>query len=721
MRSKKTGYNHNEHVARKKRELSESIRNIGAIPVILNIERRLKCERSFLDFILEYSTDDLDPFSEDHVRVIHRFENIVFHGGRFVEAVFRGFGKSTLARIGAAWIILYGHKLFLPVFGANSEMAEANLDAIKNILQSEKIAQDFPEVSFPIQKIEGIAQRAGTQLYTDKDGNIELTHMEWGKKEIRLPWTDGSFDEHGNFHENKARGSIVLSCGILSKKVRGANRQRHDGISLRPDFVIIDDPQDDESAESPGQITKRLNVIRKGIIRSASHTKGMSLIMPCTVVCKNDVVDQLLDHKKNPAWQGERVKFVRKWAEKHNDMWLEKYKELRTTYDPTDPDDYLRARNEATEYYRQNREEMDKGAEIAWEYCYEKDNDEISAIQHAYNALIDDGEEAFASEFQNEPYEPPEEEGQLTTDVVFQRVQDNLVRGEVPDTCHILTSFIDVQKNVLFWAVVAWEPWFTGYIVDYGCYPQQNSVNFTLREIKSTLFKKFPGMGQEGVWRAGLEHLSEIILTRDYIKQDGSAIRVSRLMIDANDGNAAQTIFDFCRASTHRQLILPARGRAVTASGIPFSEYKRKRGDRVSPYNWRIPSPAGKAGSARYIYSDVNYWKSFVRSRFFTATGDRGCLLLFGKEKNGYRANHTMFAEHATSQYSVRTSGRGRTVDEWSTRPNREDHYWDCLVGCAIAASEQGIVLGETDYDKVTRQRTRSHKERLASLGKVIG
>jgi len=53
-----------------------------------------------------------------------------------------------------------------------------------------------------------------------------------------------------------------------------------------------------------------------------------------------------------------------------------------------------------------------------------------------------------------------------------------------------------------------------------------------------------------------------------------------------------------------------------------------------------------------------------------------------------------MFAEHMTSEYSIRTEGRGRVVDEWALRPGRaENHFWDCLVGCAVAASEQGIVL----------------------------
>jgi hypothetical protein len=44
----------------------------------------------------------------------------------------------------------------------------------------------------------------------------------------------------------------------------------------------------------------------------------------------------------------------------------------------------------------------------------------------------------------------------------------------------------------------------------------------------------------------------------------------------------------------------------------------------------------------------------------------------------------------------VKTEGRGRTVDEWKLRPEASDnHWWDGLVGCAVAASMLGINLSE--------------------------
>ncbi len=90
----------------------------------------------------------------------------------------------------------------------------------------------------------------------------------------------------------------------------------------------------------------------------------------------------------------------------------------------------------------------------------------------------------------------------------------------------------------------------------------------------------------------------------------------------------------------------------------------------------------------------VNYWKSFCYSRLAVPMGDRGCLSLFGDKPD----QHRLFADHITAEYRVKTEGRGRTLDEWKLRPERPDNHWlDCLVGCAVAASIQGAVLLGTE------------------------
>jgi hypothetical protein len=85
---------------------------------------------------------------------------------------------------------------------------------------------------------------------------------------------------------------------------------------------------------------------------------------------------------------------------------------------------------------------------------------------------------------------------------------------------------------------------------------------------------------------------------------------------------------------------------------------------------------------------DTNFWKSFVHARLAVPHGDPGSLSLFGRDSRA----HEVFAAHLTSEYRVKTEGRGRVVDEWKLRLAGADNHWlDCLVGCAVGGEHGGI------------------------------
>jgi len=84
-------------------------------------------------------------------------------------------------------------------------------------------------------------------------------------------------------------------------------------------------------------------------------------------------------------------------------------------------------------------------------------------------------EAAFFAEYQNEPLVPDEEAGLLTAAEIAAKTNGR-TRGDIPaETPRLraayLTMFIDVQQKALYWTLVAWEPNFTGYVVDYGTRP----------------------------------------------------------------------------------------------------------------------------------------------------------------------------------------------------------------------------------------------------------
>jgi hypothetical protein len=562
------------------------------------------------------------------------------------------------------------------------------LESIKMELDgNELLLADYPEVVFPIQSLDGIANRCNGQLYKG-----ERTHIGWTAKEIVLPTMPGSI----------ASGAIIKVAGITGR-IRGMKYKRSDGRTVRPTLVVIDDPQTDESARSLSQCATRESILAGAILGLSGPGKKISGIMPCTVIRPGDMADNILSRDKHPEWNGERTRMVYEFPSDEK-LWT-KYAELRA--------ESLRSRGDislATEFYGSNRAAMDRGAQIAWPERY--NHDELSAIQHAMNLKLQD-EAAFFAEYQNEPL--PEQEAndnELTADQIAAKF-NRIDRRVVPISTNHLTMFVDVQATLLFYTVVAWESDFTGYLIDYGSYPDQKRPYFTLRDARSTLATATKAEGLEGSIYAGLERLTGDLIGREWRRDDGAMMRIERCLIDANWGASTDVVYQFCRQSAHAGIVIPSHGRFVGASSQPFSEYKRRPGDRVG-HNWRIPNIHGKR-AVRHVVYDTNYWKTFMHARIAVSMGSRGCLSFFGTSPE----THRLLAEHLCAEYRVRTEGRGRTVDEWKQRPERGDNHWlDCIVGCCVGASMQGVALsgsksvgipksGRISFAEMQRKRNR--------------
>ena len=645
-------------------ERSETGRDIGDIPEARDPRRKEECAGDFREFCEAYFPETFRlAWSEDHLKVIAKIEQAVLRGGLFAMAMPRGSGKTTLAETACIWAMLTGAREFVCLIGSDAGHARSMLESIKIEFETnELLLADYPEAVYPIHCLERIHNRAKGQLCNGKH-----TRITWTADEIILP----------TIPRSKASGAIIRVAGIESR-IRGMKYKRADGRAVRPSLVILDDPQTDESARSDPQVRARMETLNGAILNLAGPGEKISGIMPCTVIRPDDMADQILDRDRHPIWQGQRTKLV--YSFPANEKLWERYAEIRADSFRNDGDG-----SEATEFYRANREAMDEGATIAWPQRHNAD--ELSAIQHAMNLKLQD-ERAFWAEYQNEPL--PEEQGdgeQLTVADIVGKT-NGLDRRVVPIAASHLTMFIDVQGKLLYYTTVAWADDFTGDVVDYGAYPDQRRPYFTLRDAQKTLARAKPGAGLEGSIYAGLEAVTGEHLSRRWRRDDGAEMRIALCLIDANWGQSTDVVYQFCRQSPYSNVIMPSHGRYVGASGVPFSEYKRKRGERVG-HHWRIPNVLGKR-QVRHVLIDTNYWKSFVHARLAVAMGDPGCLALFGRDGQA----HQMLAEQLTAEYRVRTEARGRTVDEWKLRSaGLDNHFLDCLVGCAVAGSIQGASL----------------------------
>ena len=653
-------------------------RDIAPLPEIVDPERKKNCERNFRSFCESYFPETFNlEWSADHLKVIAKVEQAVLYGGLFAMAMPRGSGKSSVAETACLWAMFYGHRNFVALVSATETAALEMLASIKTELQeNELLLEDFPEIVFPIDKLDNISNKCPGQLC-----NGERTRIKWTSNEIVLPTIKGS----------KASGAIIRVAGITGR-IRGMKFKRPENAKpVRPSLVIIDDPQTSESANSLEQTKKRVRVLAGDVLGLAGPGQKISGLMPCTVIRLGDMADQILNGATHPEWNGERTKMV--YAFPSNEKLWEQYAEIRA--------DSLRQYGDirdATEFYKTHKTEMDEGAKVAWDARF--NYDELSAIQHAMNLSFQD-EGAFWAEYQNEP--KPEDLGEdriMTADEISKKL-NGMTRGEVPVGCSYVTMFIDIQKELLYWLVAAWEENFTGYVIDYGSYPEQYRRYFLLKDARPTLQDAAPGAGLEGSVYNGLEKVCDAYLDKEWRRDDGAMMKIERCLIDANWGQSTDIVYQFCRQSTHSAVLLPSHGRYIGASSKPFSDYRRQPGDRIG-HNWMIPNVRGKR-AIRHALFDANYWKSFIHARLAVAMGDKGCLSLYGREANA----HLLLAEHMTSEYRVKTEGRGRKVDEWKLRPEASDNHWlDGIVGSAVAASMLGARLPSTgESDKPIKQR----------------
>ena len=663
--------------AERDRQAEQSLagRDIGPLPEVVNPDRKAACERNFQLFCESYFPETYSlAWSPDHLKVIEKNETAVLRGGLFALALPRGSGKTTITESAALWSMLYGHREFVVLIGATESAALELLDSLKTELEvNVRLAEDFPEVCYPVAQLEGIANRCAGQLYKG-----ERTRITWTSNEIVLPTVEGS----------RASGIIVRVAGITGR-IRGMKFKRSDGRNVRPSLVVIDDPQTSESAGSLEQTRKRVRVLAGDILGLAGPGQKISGIMPCTIIRPGDMADIILNRNTHPDWNGEKTRMVYRFPTNMK-LW-EEYAEIRA--------EALRTEGnfqKATEFYLANREAMDAGAEVSWEARF--NHDEVSALQHAMNLKFQD-EAAFMSEYQNDPLpDDTADDSLLSVDEICAKI-NGLARRRVPLKCDRLTMFVDVQKALLFYVVIAWAEDFTGAVIDYGSWPDQHRHEYSLADANPSIQTLFPKAGFEGALYAALSALTDECLGREWEREDGAVLKIERALVDANWGQSTDVVYQFCRQSSHAGVILPSHGRYVGASSKPMTEYRKQQGDRLG-FNWMIPNVAGKRAIRHVIY-DTNYWKSFIHARLAVPVGDKGSLTLYGRIPGA----HQLFAEHLTAEYRVKTQGRGRTVDEWKLKPQSHDnHFLDCVAGCAVCGSMLGASLPETLPAKLDRK-----------------
>ena len=233
--------------------------DIGELPAVVDPERKASAEESFRTFCETYFGEVFYlPWSDDHLRVIDKIERAVRTGGLFAMAMPRGSGKSSLAEVACIWAALTGQTPFVTLIAASAERAKDLLENIKTWLETNTLLHaDYPEVCYPIKCWSGSPTAEG-QKYQG-----EPTRIEWSADKIVLPTVAGS----------KASGVVISCSGMKGSDIRGQNHARSDGQVVRPQLVMVDDPQTTESAWSPSQSQRREAILAGDVLGMAGPGK----------------------------------------------------------------------------------------------------------------------------------------------------------------------------------------------------------------------------------------------------------------------------------------------------------------------------------------------------------------------------------------------------------------------------------------------------------------
>ncbi len=264
-------------------------------------------------------------------------------GDKEADAAPRGNAKSTWTTFGLVlWVICYRRRHYPMIVSETGPQAQSFLSFIKAELESnERLAQDFPELA----------------------GEGPVWRADW----------------------IITRNGIKVHAAGAGQKLRGF---RHG--SKRPDLVICDDLENDESVESPDQRKKLEAWFFKALMKIGN--KATVYIVIGTILHAESLLQKLLE---KPGWKGRKFKAVMRWADARNlwDSWERIFADVSAGKE--------QAEKAADDYFEAHKTQMLRGAEVLWP--------EEEDYYYLMKMRVTDGPAYFDSEKQNEPLNPEDQ------------------------------------------------------------------------------------------------------------------------------------------------------------------------------------------------------------------------------------------------------------------------------------------------------------------------
>lgn len=635
-------------------------REIGEIPDVKDPDLRKACDASLKTFLQTVFADIFYlPFSTAHDELIRHVERCVEQGGHQAFACERGFGKTQISIGACMWGSLTGRVSYSMIIGANSEKATAQREGIKRRLETnQKLFDLYPEICFPMRAVAASPQRRASY-------HGELLRIK-ASPDLVLPYVPGA----------PGSEAIIACTGIDSGSIRGTNYDRVDGSNARPQMVMLDDPQDDITARQPRECASRSKRIRKAVQGLAGPGVKLAILMPCTVIEKNDLAFEFTDREQRPEYAGVRVPAMKSMPEdllSERPKWHE-YDELRREDLASGDKD----RQRATAFFLAYEEEMSRGAVLTWPERVEPGN--VNALQCLMDKFLSDRQSFLA-----EQQQAPESEDDLSIYLDARGIAsrfNGLRRGTVTPAAKFSTAAIDVQELLLYWMQVTWSEQLTGWIVNWGHFPRQTAVDFhhmrPTRTIKQWVATEFPN--QQFTW----EEMHKMAIRACFDSLPKLAVEPGPILIDSRWHKVKQPIAEVCAEPEYAGILIGAGGVSVGGNEVAISSRKMPDGSyRVSTdveWYWkRAP------GGIRTAYFDANYYRSQFQKGLAADPGSLGSITY-----NAVLPDNVL-AAHFSAKAVKNSSETKRSIEIWQNKPGQDqDHFNDCAVMCRVGAEIAG-------------------------------
>jgi len=610
---------------------------------VVNPERKESCRYDLLKFGLTYCIGEEAPLkappSDEMVSLILELQNAIL-GDALVHVRWpRGRGKTSWLEVGYVWAASYGHRQWLTIFSATAATAESIRNDIWEFCEfSEEFHEDFPEIAVPIRALEGRFQRCPVQKCNGK-----LTRITRKGNVIVFPTIEGS----------DASGVIITSAGRESR-IRGMVRR-----GIRPDFFAVDDPQTIDTAYSPistGKIVKWL----LGDVMGLGGKRQISGYLTTTPICNGDFSELLADKELYPQWRTISKPLILSYPER-KDLW-EEYLRIRAIDENVASKNFKRA----TLFYRENREEMDRGAKTINDNYY--DSNELSAIQHAYNKMFKMGLEGFEAECQLSPKKSMAAL-RVTAKDVWSKV-NGVPPFVIPKQTHSVVACVDCHSvEALRWVIMAIGTGRVASVIGYGRYPETGRL-FSM---------DIPKDQQNSIMYGVLNNLVGMIFKQRIVTEAGEVMPLSGVGIDR--GWMTDIVDMVCLRSPYSGMLFPTRG-------FGWEQYAPERAngkprDGVMAIADHCHLAQGKR--FRYLGIHVDYWKEYMQRAWMAVPLTAGSLTVYGKEPEAHVAYAGEIVAEVLADHGMGT--KGTEFWKWNKKPNTPNHWLDATSNCLALAT----------------------------------